>query len=816
VRDPGLWLRWTARDLRARWPQVAAIALIIALGSGVYSSLLGTLEWRRTSYDASYAALHMYDLRFSLAPGAYANAAQLAAITRRIPHASAVNGVSVRLLGATQIDASVGNRTVLTPGRVVGADGNGSPQVSALAVVQGRGLRAADLGKNVVVLDRHYGAAYRLPPVGTLKLSGGTPVRYVGQGVSPDYFVVIGDRGTTVTPNSYGIVFTTLPTAQRLLGHAGQANDLVVTLRRGADGNTVRREISAALSHAFPSTGFTVASKQDNVARLELYHDIDGDREVFTIFALLVLSGAVFGAFNLVTRMIEAQRREIGIGMSLGASTPTIAARPLLVASEIALLGAVLGVGVGLLINEAFVSLMRSWIPLPIWRTSFEVPIFLRGAALGFFLPMLATAYPILRAVRLSPVEAIRTGYLAARARGAGLATHLRALPLPGRSVGRLPFRNVVRSPRRSALTLLGIAATIAVLVALLGVVDGMYRTIDDTARDIAGTSPDRVTVALDYLYPATSPTLRSIAATPGVGRDEVQLRLPVTLSGGKTSFDAYIVLAPYKNGAIWSPPIIAGSLQSAVPSVILTRKAAHDLHASVGGMVMLRHPRRQGLSYTLVTTRLPVSGITDLPTRATAFMDLRYASIMKLQGIVNTMSVAPKPGVTPAGLERSLFGRPGVASVDPVSSLTTSVRQTLKDRLGILTVVEAIMVLLALLIAFNTTSISFDERSREHATMLAFGLPVSVVMVLAVVESVIVGILGTALGILGGRLLVTWFLTGVLPRTMPDLALTNIVSSRTYAAAFVLGVLAVAIAPLFSTRKLVRMSIPDTLRLME
>ena len=96
--------------------------------------------------------------------------------------------------------------------------------------------------------------------------------------------------------------------------------------------------------------------------------------------------------------------------------------------------------------------------------------------------------------------------------------------------------------------------------------------------------------------------------------------------------------------------------------------------------------------------------------------MDLRYASIMQLQGIVNTMSVVPKSGVAADGLERRLFGRPGVASVEPVASLTRSVRQTLKDRLGILTVVEAIMVLLALLIAFNTTSISFDERAREHA----------------------------------------------------------------------------------------------------
>jgi putative ABC transport system permease protein len=816
MRDAGLWLRWTLRDLRARWPQVAAIALIIALGSGVYSALLGTLEWRRSSYTASYAALHMYDLRFSLTAGAYVDAHELARIPRRIAHASSIDGVSTRLLGATQIDASSNGQTVLTPGRIVGIDGNGSPQVSQVATLQGRALRATDVGKNVVVLDRHYGDANKLPATGTLHVSGGRGVHYIGQGVSPDYFVVIGDRNTVVTPNSFAILFTSLPTAQRLLGHPGQANDLVVTLRPGANRAVVQHEVSDALSRAFPNTGFTVATTQQNVGRRQLYNDINGDREVFTVFALLVLSGAVFGAFNLVTRIIEAQRREIGIGMSLGAPTTTIAARPLLVASEIALLGAIFGVGVGILINKAFLSLIQSWIPLPVWRTSFDASIFLRGAALGFCLPLLATIYPIMRAVRVTPVEAIRTGYLAGRTRATGFATRLGWLPLPGRSIGRLPFRNVARSPRRSALTLLGIAATIAVLVALLGIVDGMYRTIDDTEQAVAGSTPDRVTVALDSFYPVTSPTLDAIAATPGIASHEVQLRLPGTLRQGKAAFDVYVTLAPYMAGAMWSPPITSGSLQSTVPSIVLTRKGAHDLHVSVGDSVTLRHPRREGLSYAYVNSRLPVSGITDLPTRATVFMDLRYASIMQLQGIVNAMSIVPKSGVTPDQLERRLFGRPGVASVEPVSSLTKAVRQTLQDRLDILTVVEAVMVLLALLIAFNTTSISFDERAREHATMLAFGMPVSVVMTLAVVESVIVGVVGTALGIVGGRMLVTWFITGVLPRSIPDLALTNTVATSTYMTALILGVLAVAAAPLFSTRKLVRMSIPDTLRLME
>ena len=42
-------LRWSLRDLRRRWIQVAAIALIIAVGTGVYSGLGSTATWRRVS-----------------------------------------------------------------------------------------------------------------------------------------------------------------------------------------------------------------------------------------------------------------------------------------------------------------------------------------------------------------------------------------------------------------------------------------------------------------------------------------------------------------------------------------------------------------------------------------------------------------------------------------------------------------------------------------------------------------------------------------------------------------------------------------------
>ncbi|MGH9005075.1 MAG: hypothetical protein ACRDYV_18285, partial [Acidimicrobiia bacterium] len=61
---------------------------------------------------------------------------------------------------------------------------------------------------------------------------------------------------------------------------------------------------------------------------------IESDQRFWDIFAGLILAGATFGAFNLASRMVEAQRREIGVGMALGWPRHRLAVRPLLVGAR--------------------------------------------------------------------------------------------------------------------------------------------------------------------------------------------------------------------------------------------------------------------------------------------------------------------------------------------------------------------------------------------------------------------------------------------------------------------------------------------------
>jgi ABC-type transport system, involved in lipoprotein release, permease component len=809
----GMWVRWSWRDLRARWVQVTAIAFIIALGSGTYSGLTSTSEWRRLSYGTSYQRLHMYDLRVSLATGSFVDAKALTGMAGDLGRARILRAASLELVGPTQIDASRGRSTVLVPGRIVGVESvRGGPTVNTLSVTAGRGFGPADATKPVTVLDEHFGKRRAVRPGDSVRMSGNVALTVVGRGLSPEHFIVLGDAGAFTTEANFALAFVPMATAQTLLGQPGRANTLVVRVAPGVSIPRARRALEDAFATRFPDVGITVNSRAADPGRRLLYDDIKGDQRLYNIFAVLILLGAAFAAFNLTTRIVEAQRREIGIGMALGVPSTRLAVRPILIGAQIAILGAAFGVVIGLGVGALLVEVLRSYFPLPVWRQDFQLWTFVRGAALGIALPFVATLVPVWRAVRVSPIDAIRTGVVTSR--GGGLRW-LGKLPLPGGSAAALPIRNVFRQPRRTVMTALGIAASIAVLLGVVGMLDSFAATIDDAGNELARTAPHRVVVTLSTFDLESSPAVTTARRSPLIRRSHSELQLPGSVRrAGKKSIDLLLSMTNLRS-PIWHPTV-RGRVPG--PGVVLTEKAARDLGAHPGDRVLLRFPRREGLtSYRFVERSVRLIGVSPMPLRSLAWMDRRDGDpLTNLAGIANVVIADPRPGVGASQVERALFGVPGISSVQPVTDFADTLRKELNRAVGILLVVEGAVLLLALLIAFNAASISADDRARENATMFAFGYPLRSVVAMEIAESLLVGVLGTATGLLGGWLLLDWLITGLLPDTLPNLDIVTAVAGQTVLIAVLLGVLAVALAPLLTVRKLRRMDIPSTLRVVE
>jgi len=800
-----LWLRWSWRDLRARWAQVFALALVIALGTGTYAALLSTSAWRTESNDASFALLHVHDLRVALAPGSTVPEGSLLAVVRRLPHAAEVAGARERLIVPTQV---AGPRGVLAPGELVGTGTGRGSAVDAVQVTAGRGTSS---GVPAVVLDLAFARQNGLPASGLLRVAGGKLVRYTGIGQSPEYFMG-GGGGTAVflSQKTFAVLFSALRAAQDLAGAPGRVNDLVLTLKPGTSRAVLRGELRTALAAMRAPVSTTVTTRDDIPSYRVLYEDVKGDEQLWRAIAVLVLAGAAFAALNLTTRIVEAQRREIGIGMALGVRPRLLALRPLLFAAQVALIGVAFGIGVGYLIGIPLAGVFQSLLPLPVWRTPFQAGTFAQAAVIGFVLPFAAAAWPVWRAVRVQPVEAIRVGHLAAR--GSGLAPVLRRLRLPGRGYHEIPLRNVLRTPRRSALTLLGVAAAIATLVTIIGMLDTFRATLGSASAELLRTAPARVTVSLDSYYPVTGPVTGAVRRLPAAGKVQAGLLVPGTVRAHGTSVGvAAEVLPP---GGLWAPALSAGHLTG---GLVLSAKAAADLGVSAGDLVTFRHPRAAAGGLVTVADPVRVAGIDPNPMRAFAYLTPATAApLFGLAGMTNLLTVLPSAGHSTADIQRALLNVPHVASAQSVQAATDGLRSSLDQFTSILNVAAAVALLLVFLIAFNTAAIGTDERAREHATMMAFGLPIRAVLALITAESVLLGVLGTIIGLGAGYGLLAWLTATTISSVMPEIGVTALVSTGTVTAALLLGAGTVAVAPLLTLRRLRRTDVPATLRVAE
>ena len=811
------WLRWSARDLRSRWVLVLAIALVIAIGTGIYCGLGSMENWRVASNDASFTALRAHDLEISLTEGTFAKEGRLRRVARSIRDDAALAAVQERLVLPTQVAVErPGAPSLLVSGQVVGSRlGPDGPPIDGVAADAGRGLEVRDSGRPVGVLEASFAEYHDLPATGSLRLAGGAPISYVGQGRSPEYFLVTRPGGGEFggAESSFAVVFASLGTAQDAVANRPVVNDLVVRLAPGADPGAVGAQLRAALER----TGLTgaVTSQSDETAHRILYKDAEGDQQLFNIFAALILAGAALATFNLATRIVEAQRREIGIGMALGVSPRELAIRPLLLGAEIALAGVVCGTAIGLLAGDIFRGVLEDLLPLPVTRTPFELGVFIRGALLGLVLPVIATAIPVWRGTRLRPIEAIRVGFRSARSTGiAALGKHVR---LPGSSVVQLPLRNTLRAPRRTLMTALGIAAVVTVVVAFLGFVDSFVATVDRSETEVAQGNPERINVVLDRFEGGDGTAVRAVDGAAGVGAVDRWLTLPVTLGSATDSFDASVTLLDF-GSRVWRPTLVDGRAPApGEPGIVIAEEAARDLGVRVGDRVTVAHPvRAPDGSFREVETQLRVTGLHPDPFRIYAFVGRSLAASIGMAGLTNELTLTPSEGTAEGQIARELFGTPGIASVERATATTDFVRDRLDDFIGVLRITVGFALALALLIAFNSTSISADERARENATMLAFGIPVRGALGIAVGESLIVGVLGTLFGIGGGLLVVGWVVDQTLPDTLPDLGLIVSISGPSILVATLVGVVAVAFAPLLTARRLRRMDIPSTLRVVE
>jgi ABC-type lipoprotein release transport system permease subunit len=235
--------------------------------------------------------------------------------------------------------------------------------------------------------------------------------------------------------------------AQEMTLRPRQASVFYIKLSNPDEADSVKARIERRFPDLAISTTSGFASEEQLLEML--------DTVGIAIAGLAVVIGGITMTNTLFMSVFE-RTREIGVLRSLGWRPRRVLGLILGEAIVLALLGGLTGITLGVL---AVVAISQSGSVLGIFGSQLTSDLFVRALVTVSVLGIVGGAYPAWWASRLLPIEALQY-------EGGGKASVPRFLPST--------MRNLWRRKTRTALTLLSIGVSIATIIALSGIAEGM------------------------------------------------------------------------------------------------------------------------------------------------------------------------------------------------------------------------------------------------------------------------------------------------------------------------------------------------------
>lgn len=759
--------------LRELWHlrgQVIAVSMIIASGVGVMVMGLSSLGALEETTNAYYERYRFADIFASVNRAPESIAGRLAEIP-------GVRSVDTRIKKLATLDIKGFKEPVI--GQLVSIPERGEPLLNRLVLRAGRFV--APDASDEVVLNEPFAEAHGLSPGDYLHaiINGKRrKLGIVGLALSPEFVYALGPGSLMPDDLRYGIMWLGHDALAAAYDLSGAFNYVSIALLRDTESRAVIEQVDNLLS---PYGGESAIARENQLSNWFLMNELAQLKTFSKVLPSVFLIVAAFLTNMVLARLIAIERSEIGLLKSFGFTNLQIAWHytKLVIAMSMVgiVLGWLLGAWLGRFNTQAYAELFN--FPILIFRP--DPWVFAIAGAISLIAALTGSLSAVARAVSLPPAEAMRPPAPAHYGQGLFASScFMRSLDQSTRII----IRQITRQPGRSALTSLGVAFSVAILVMALQWLDSIEKMVNvyfneaqrqDMMIGLLNAQPIRVVHDIKHLpgVLAAEP-VRWVGADFRVGsrmhRGTIQAVTP----------DAHLQLVHDVRGRSVHMPsegLVVGTELAAKLNIGIGESIWVDIHAG----------RRPEVRLQLVDT---VETYIDLP----AYMDLTALNSL--------LREAPRADVVNVLVDetrkdeffRELKQIPTVSAVMYRQAAVDNFRNTMAETIVIfVNFFGAFAAALGFGVVYNSTRITLSERGRELASLRVLGFSRGAVSYILLGEVALLVLVALPVGCLIGWSLAWFIVKTTFENEMFRLPLAIYPSS--YALAIVVALVATAIS---------------------
>lgn len=719
------------RDLSQMKGQSFAIAIVIAAGVATFvnsRTILHSLELTRATFYERYRFAEVFS-SVKRAPDS---------LIDRLAEIPGVAQVETRIVELVTLD--VPGLEAPAVGQIISLPVTRPPRLNQLYLRRGRPL-AVGRDDEVLASEAFLNANHLDIGDSIVAIINGRrkELRIVGVAFSPEFVFQIKPGDMLPDPEHFGILWMEHEALSMAYDMDGAFNDVTLSLTHGASADEVIHRVDQLLE---PYGSLGAFARKDQLSHLLLESDIQGLRSAGLIAPTIFLSVAAFLLNVVLTRLTSLQREQIAALKAFGYTNLQIAWHYMKFVLLITMAGGLLGTLGGMWLAHDFTKLFLRVYQYP--ELVFQVrPNVVAKAVLIAGGAAIAGAFgAIALAVRLPPAEAMRPEP-PARYRPTVLERIGLGPLVP--NVARMVLRQLERHPVKTALSLLAIAMSVAIVVVGNFIGNSVDEVIQTQFFDV-----QRFDLSLATVEPVSNDAIYELASLPGVYNAEPRRTVPVRLRVKNRSRRLAIVGLP-QDASLMRLKTRTGETVALPPDgLVISKKLAEVLGVKAGETI-----RVEVLQDKRPIVDVPVIELLDDISGLNAYMSIDAVNRMMREGPrVSGAMLTTDPQFLPA-IYRELKETPQVASVTIRQASLDSFKNTVaQNMLHMRAINLSFAIIIALGVVYNGARISLSERSRELATLRVIGFT------RREISTILLGEIGTVtlLGIPFGLVMGYWF----------------------------------------------------------